>query len=205
MTVSLVGTDPEKTAATLREVGEAILQEQRSQRADRLAQARLLLAAEMLKARGRSKLLQDTIGRLQAGSAHARPIEAIERRTQAAALRIEAGSVLDARLVVLERRASEVAFTEAAEVGDLGLQLQLVDESLVALAPPSLPSTWPVAASWSSWSWLFSRYRWPGCSTTGSTRPRISRRAACPASARWSDSPGDDAGSYRSRVPAGSA
>ena len=204
VTVSLVGTDPEKTAATLREVGEAILQEQRSQRADRLAQARLLLAAEMLKARGRSKLLQDTIGRLQAESAHARPIEAIERRTQAAALRIEAGSVLD-QLVVLERRASEVAFTEAAEVGDLGLQLQLVDESLVALAPPLTPLDLARRGLV-----VFVVVAVLAIPVAGVFDDRIYTPAdlasrGLPCFGSLERFPGDDAGSYRSRVPAGSA
>ena len=150
MTISLVGTDPEKTAATLHAIGEAILQEQRSQRADRLAKARVLLEAELVNARARMKLLKDAIGRLQAESGHARPLEAIDRRTQAAALRIEAGSALD-QLIVLERRASDVAFTRRSRWRTSASSSG--PSSTRAWWPsrlPSRPSTWPVAPSWSS-------------------------------------------------------
>jgi len=138
VTVSLVGTDPETTAATVHEIGDAILEEQRAQRADRLAQARLHLEAELVRARARTKYLQETIGRLEAEATRSGPVEAIQMRTQAAALRVEAGSAIE-QVGLLERRASDVAFTEAAEGEDLGLRLELVDESLLALTPPLTP------------------------------------------------------------------
>jgi len=204
VTISLVGTDPEKTAATLRAIGETILQEQRSQRADRLAQARVLLQAELVNARARLKFLRDAIGLLQAESAHARPLEAIDRRTQAAALRIEAGSALD-QLIVLERRASDVAFAEAAEVEDLGLQLQLVDESLVALTPPVTPLDLARRALV-----VFVIVALLTMPVVGAFDDRIYTAAdlasrGLPCFGTLERFPGDDAGSYRFRIPARSA
>ena len=134
VTVSLVGTDPEQTAATLHEIGESIVQEQRGQRTERLAHARQLLESQLTQARARARYLQDAIGMLSANPGLAGVPAPIDRRTRAAALQVELEGALR-QLAVLEHRATDVAFTEAAEGEDLGLRLELVDESLVALTP----------------------------------------------------------------------
>ncbi len=204
VTVSLLGTDPETTAATVHEIGDAILQEQRAQRADRLAQARLHLEAELFRARARTKHLQDAIARLQAEATHSGPVEAIQKRTRAAALRVEAGGAIE-QLGLLERRASDVAFTEAAEGEELGLRLELVDESLVALTPPLTPLELarralvvfvvvallavPVVGGFDDLVYTPSDLAARGLPCLGSLE-------------RF---PGDDAGSYLSRVPVRSA
>ena len=150
VTVSLVGTDPETTAATLHEIGEAILEEQRAQRADRLAQARRHLEAELVRARARTKSCRTPIGRLEAEASRSGPRRGNPKRTQAAALRVEAGSAIE-QVILLERRASDVAFTEAAEGGTSDSELELVDESLLALKPPAPASrAGPSRPAWSS-------------------------------------------------------
>jgi hypothetical protein len=138
VTVSLVGTDPEQTAATLHEIGESIVLEQRGQRTERLAHARELLETQLTQARARARYLQDAIGMLTMSPGGGGTREAIDRRTRAAALQVEQEGALR-QLAVLERRATDVAFTEAAEGEDLGLRLELIDESLVALTPRLTP------------------------------------------------------------------
>jgi hypothetical protein len=132
VTVSLVGADPDQTVATLRDIGDTIEEEQRTQRVERLANVRRLLEVEMGRAQERSRHLQASIARMQLEARRARGADAIDLRTRIAALQVEAKAALDEQLV-LERRAGDVAFTEAAEGENLGLRLERVDESLVAL------------------------------------------------------------------------
>ena len=56
-------------------------------------------------------------------------------RAQIAALQAEASGAAN-HAAALEKRTAAVAFAAAAEGHQLGLNLQLVDESLVATAPP---------------------------------------------------------------------
>ena len=138
VSITLLGSDAEQTAAMLHEIGEAIVQEQRTQRTERLAQVRHLLESELAGARARTKQLQGDIGQLQREAARLGVREGISKRTRVAALQAEAKSAL-ARLAVLERRATDVAFAAAAEGADLGLRLDLIDVSLVATTPRLTP------------------------------------------------------------------
>jgi hypothetical protein len=138
VTVSLLGSDSERTVATLREIGDAIVEDQRSQRAERLQQGREALEGELARTRARAKALQDEIARLQQGPAVADPLRAADGQERVLALQVEAKSAID-RLIGLERRATGIAFTAAAESEALGLRLDLVDEGLMSLTPDLTP------------------------------------------------------------------
>ena len=88
--ISLSGSDREKTVAMLQEIGDAILQEQTPQRGERLAQARVLVEAQLASARSRTKSCRRRSGgcRPRAGPpGSARPSTG---RRMASALGIEA-------------------------------------------------------------------------------------------------------------------
>jgi len=136
--ISTRGTDPEKTRAMVREIGDAILQEQIAQRADRLAQARGLFGAHLLMARTRTKALQQTIDRLWLDLARADKPRAIVIQAEIAAAQAEVRGAIE-RVVALERRAADIAFTAAAESNQLGLSFELFDQSLVVSAPHLTP------------------------------------------------------------------
>lgn len=132
--ISLSGSDAERTRAILREIGDAIVRDQETQRGLRLQQARQHLGAQLELARERARMLQGRIERLWPGAAHAKAHEASGSWAEIAALQAEASAAVE-QVLSLERRAADVAFTVAAERKKLGLNFELFDESLVATAP----------------------------------------------------------------------
>ena len=136
--ISRRGADPEQSRAILREIGDAILQEQLAQRADRLGQARDVFGAQLLLARTRTRLLQQQIDRLWLDLARADPRNAIWIQARIAGLQADVKGAIE-QVVALERRAADVAFTAAAEGKQLGLNFELFDESLVTTAPRLTP------------------------------------------------------------------
>jgi hypothetical protein len=138
VSISIAGSDPERTRAMVHDIGDAILKEQSAQRTDRLDRARDLFRGQLDVARLDTKTLQDTVDRLWLEAATADPLAAIRIRAQIAALQAATKGSID-RAFVLERRSAAVAFSAAAEGQKLGLQFDLVDESVVASAPPLTP------------------------------------------------------------------
>jgi hypothetical protein len=133
--VSFSGPDAERTRAILREIGDAIARDQADQRSERLERAREVLGAELALARERAQAIQGRIEGLQRDASRAGGRTAIGIRAQIAALGAEARGAAE-HVLALERRAADVAFTAAAEGQQLGLNLELFDQSLVATAPP---------------------------------------------------------------------
>ena len=138
VTISLQGSDAEKTHAMLHAIGDAILADQAAQRSARLAQAHALLGAQLKAARARTASLQAAMDRLWGDLPHADARRALEIRVQISALQAEAKGAIE-RTLALERRAADVAFSSAAEGKQLGLNFELFDESLVATAPHLAP------------------------------------------------------------------
>jgi hypothetical protein len=138
VTISAQGSDAEQTRAMLREIGDAILQEQAAQRSGRLAQARDALGAHLTAARVRTKSLREQIGRLSLDLPKAGARGATDIRAQIAALQAETQGAVE-QMLALERRVADVAFSAAAEGKRLGLDLELFDESVVASAPDLTP------------------------------------------------------------------
>jgi hypothetical protein len=136
--ISTRGGDPERARAILREIGDAILQEQLAARADRLGQARDVFGSQLLLARTRTRLLQQQIDRLWLDLARADPRGAIWIQARIAGLQADIKGAIE-QVVALERRAADVAFTAAAEGNQLGLNFELFDESLVTTAPRLTP------------------------------------------------------------------
>jgi hypothetical protein len=134
VTVSFAADDPARARAMVHEVGDAILGEQAARRGGRLTQARDLVASELEATRKRVKLLQETIDRRWAAAAVADAHTGIAIRAEIAALQAETQGAI-ARLLVLERRSADVAFSSAAERHSLGLSFDLFDEAVVASAP----------------------------------------------------------------------
>jgi hypothetical protein len=139
VTVTLSGSDAEQTEALLHDIGQVILAGQLAQRSGRLVRARDLLAVELAAARGRSRTVQEALERLAAKAikAEGRDLAALE--SSIAVQETEARSAID-QVLLLERRLASVDFSGAVEAEHLGLNLQLVDERLVAIAPPLTPS-----------------------------------------------------------------
>ncbi len=134
VTISLSGSDAEKTRAMLHEIGDAILKEQIEHRSSRLAQARELLGAQLTLARARVNSLQKAMDRLRIDLTNPDARGAIDIRARIAALQAETTGAIE-RVLVLERRSAAVAFSAAAEGEQLGLNFELFDESLIASAP----------------------------------------------------------------------
>ncbi len=138
VTISLWGTDAERTRAILREIGDAVLEEQVAQRGGRLAQAREVLGTEVALARARTKELQGSMARLRMAAATAGPREALEIQARLETLAAEVAGSINQELEI-ERRAADVAFSTAAEGKQLGLSLDLFDERLVVTSRPLTP------------------------------------------------------------------
>jgi hypothetical protein len=133
VSIRLRGTDPQKTRAVLREIGEEIRDEQEAYRTMRLEQAQKALDGQLTAARERLRLLQGRIARLESA------VRARERTDgvgwpEIVALTNEVPSAIR-QVLALERRASETRFNAAAERAKLGLSFELFDESLVAEPP----------------------------------------------------------------------
>lgn len=135
VTISFSGADAERTRAILREIGDAISREQAEQRSTRLERAHQVLGAELDLAHDRVQSLHRRIEGLQMDALRADRQAATGIRAQIAALQAEASGAAN-HAAALEKRTAAVAFAAAAEGHQLGLNLQLVDESLVATAPP---------------------------------------------------------------------
>ena len=130
VTISLKGANAEMTQAVLREIGDAIVQDQASQRKSRFAQTGEMVEGQLAHIRARITSLQRRIGVLQLEPAGTRATV----QPQIAALEIEVASAIE-QMLTLQRLSSEVAFSTVAEDHRLGLNFELFDESLVASSP----------------------------------------------------------------------
>jgi hypothetical protein len=138
--ISISGPDPVGTRAVLHAVGEAILRDQAAQRSGRLAQARAFLRMQIAAAHARMESLRNALDQREPSTA---PLATdIASRAQIAKLHYEVDVAME-QVFALERRASELAFTAAAEDEQLGLKFELFDETLDAVAPRL---TWPQLA-----------------------------------------------------------
>ena len=139
VTVTLSGSDPTLTEAMLHEIGQVILVGQVAQRRGRLARAHELVAAELAAARGRSRTVEEELQRLAAKAIKAKGKELATLQASTAVQETEARSAID-QVLQLERRLASIDFSGAVEAEQLGLNLKLVDERLVAITPPLGPS-----------------------------------------------------------------
>jgi hypothetical protein len=135
VSISLRGSDPEKTRDVLHDIGQAMLQEQAEHRKDRLVQATQLVEAQLGQARARAKSMQSKIAELrrEASQAGSRGISGAAPRV--APLLVESQAATE-QILALEQLRDELEFSTTAESANLGLNFELYDESLVAAAPP---------------------------------------------------------------------
>lgn len=133
VSVSLLGGDPDTTVALLREMGDAIVADQLTERAERLRQARDHFSAELARARARTDALRQSIERLSVDLPGAAEDGAIAVAARLAALQAEARVSID-QTVAIEQRAADLAFGADAEARRLGVSLALLDEDVTVLA-----------------------------------------------------------------------
>jgi len=134
VTLSLLGSEPEKTAVVLHAIGQAVLREQAAHRSEDLAYARQVLGAQLARARERARAAQEALvhQRIQASQGGRRRSGAAEARLET----LQAESVnAKQQVLALEQRLANMAFSAAAEGQQLGLRLELLDESMVSLSP----------------------------------------------------------------------
>jgi hypothetical protein len=138
VTIALSGDDAARARAMVHEIGDAILQDQKNQRTGRLNQARELFGERLDQARDRVRTLQASIDRLWVMANASDPRSAIAIRAQIAATQAETRGAIDQMLAV-ERRSSDLAFSANVEGMQLGLRLELFDESLATFAARLTP------------------------------------------------------------------
>ena len=134
LAMSLRGYDGIEALGILHEIGNAILEGQAEYRAARLAGSRALVDAELERTRVRSRSLQARLGSLERELAGAQAGRAASIASQIAARRFEA-KVATEQILALERLASGVKFSAAAEGERLGLSFEMFDESVVPHSP----------------------------------------------------------------------
>ena len=135
VSVSLTGGDVDKTRAVLHEIGETILRDQESHRAEHLSGARDALREQLGHARARMEALQERLGRLQVEATGAGASSRALIGAQIATLQVEVAGAIE-KVLALEKRSADLGFSDAAERMKLGLVFELFDESVVARAPP---------------------------------------------------------------------
>lgn len=197
--ISLSGSDAERTRAVLREIGDAILQEQAVRRSDRLAHAQELLGDQIRRARARARSLQETIGRLGLDAARADALAAIRIQARIAALEAETHGAIE-QVLALERRAAQVALSSAAEDEQLGLNFELVDESLVVSVPRLTPLQLASFGGLALAIALLLTVPVLGAFDDRVYVPEDLAARGLPLFGALPRFPGDDAGSYRSRT-----
>jgi hypothetical protein len=137
--LSLAGGDPDRTRAVLDEIGDAILRAQAAERAERLAQARAIFAAQLAEARAHTRALEDEMEGLVLEASRDGSRRAFAAEARVAALDAQIKLAIENALA-LERRVQEVAFSGAAADEQLGLAFQLFDAHLATFAPHLTPS-----------------------------------------------------------------
>jgi len=133
VTITLSGSDEAKTRAMLHEIGDAILEDQKTQRAGRLNQARALVSEQLDLARERVRSLQASIDRMWVSANGADPRSAIAIRAQIAATQAETRAAIE-RMLAVERRSADLAFSAHVEGVQASVRLELFDESLATFA-----------------------------------------------------------------------
>lgn len=133
VTITLSGNDAERTRAMLREIGDAILEDQKAERQRRLNQTRELYGERLDLARERVRSLQASIDRMWISVNKTDPRTAIAVRAQIAATQAETRVAIEQMLAV-ERRSDDLAFSAHVEGLQLTLKLELFDESLATFA-----------------------------------------------------------------------
>lgn len=130
VTISLQGVDAEKTRAVLREIGDAIVQEQASHRKSRFAQTGEMVEGQLAHVQAHISSLQQRIGLLQLERTGNRAAV----QPQIAALEAELASAIG-QMLTLQRLSRQVTFSKVAEGQRLGLNFELFDESLAVSEP----------------------------------------------------------------------
>jgi hypothetical protein len=134
VSISLTGGDVEKTRAVLHDIGDTILMEQEARRTEYLSGARQMVSAQLWEARARAASLEERIGRLRAEVAGAGAGLLEDARARLATLQLQAAGSIE-QMLALDRRSDELRLSADAERQKLGLVFELIDESMVALAP----------------------------------------------------------------------
>ncbi len=202
VTVSLTGSDPDRTRDALRLVGAAIVRDQAAQRSMRLAEAREILSAQIAMTRVRAKSLREETDRLWVELRRADARNAIDIGARIALLQAEMRSTV-AQSLALEKRAADVSLSAAAENERLGLNFELFDESVEASSPHLTPLQLTRRAAI-----VFAIALLLTSIVAGAFDDRIYAPAdlaahGLPLFGALPSFPGDDAGSYRARTPIG--
>jgi hypothetical protein len=138
VSISLSGSDPDETRDALHAIGDAIQRDQATQRSARFSQAGEFLGAQLATARAHMAAVRASVDEATLAAGDGSGPAAIAARAQLAALEVQEKSAQD-RVLALERRAADVAFTAAAEGRQLGLKFELFDETFEATAAPITP------------------------------------------------------------------
>jgi hypothetical protein len=201
VSIWLKGKDPEKTRAALHDLGAEILGEQEANRAERLAQAQEVVDGQVAVARDRLKRLQKRIERLQSAAARAGENPNGVMWPEIGVLTHEAPSAIG-QVLALERRASETRFSAAAERAQLGLTMELFDESLVADPPILTAGQLAVRSAGVFLILLLLVVAVMGAFDDRVYGPADLAARDLPLFGALHRFPGDDAGSYRARAAA---
>jgi hypothetical protein len=134
VTVTLQGNDPEKTRAIMHDIGQIILDAQRDERVDRLAEARDVFEGELERARARTRSLQGQLEQVRR-RASAGGSGAAEAGARIHALEAEALDAIENELAI-ERRTAGIAYNREAEDRQLSMSLNLFDEGLRTVSAP---------------------------------------------------------------------
>lgn len=133
VTIALSGDDAVRARAMVHEIGDAILEDQKTKRTGRLNQARELFGEQLNLARVRVRTLQSTIDQLwvRANASDART--AIALRAQIAATQAETRAAIE-QMMAVERRSADLTFSANVEGMQLAVKLELFDETLATFA-----------------------------------------------------------------------
>ncbi|HEY6005014.1 MAG TPA: hypothetical protein VIV57_19205 [Anaeromyxobacter sp.] len=202
--ISLSGPDEEQVRVILREIGDAILLDQEVQRRGRLQEAREMFRAQLEHARSRTRTLQDLIARLALEAAGSDERAAIGARARLAVLQAEAKGALEQELA-LEKRAAAVAFNAAKEEERLGMRFEFVDERVATFAPRLTAVELALRAALIFGAVLTVTATVVGAFDDRIYAPQDLAAWGLPLFGALPRFPGDDAGSYRARAPAGRA
>lgn len=199
--ISLAGPDEEQVRAILREIGDAILRDQAEQRGGRLREVREMIRMQLEHARARTRSLQDAISRLTLEAARADERAAVGLRARIAVLAAEAHGAIEHELA-LGRQAAAVAFNAATEQEQLGMRFELVDERVAIFAPPLKPIQLMFRATLIFAATLLVTAVVVGAFDDRVYAPDDLAAWRLPLFGTLPRFPGDEAGSYRSRMHA---
>jgi len=199
VTISFSALDPEQARAVLHEIGDAVVRDQTAQRSGRLLQAREFLGAQLGEARARATSLLQEVERLGRDQAKGGQAGAPAIQAQIATRAVEAQAALE-RVLTLERRDAEIAYSSAVEGGRLGLSFELFDESLEVYAPRLAPAQLARRSAIAFVLLLLLIAPVIGAFDDRIYAPEDLAASGLPSFGALPRFPGDDAGSYRERT-----